>query len=366
MSSGSCSRRSSTRSPSSSDARPRRVPEPRSIDYVAQTFRLPDLGEGIDGAEVLRWLAREGEDVAAGTPVVEIHTDKATLEVPAPTTGTLLQIVAPVGSIVAVGGMLGVIGAAGEQLLYAVDTPVDQTTAERPPVEIVPDPPVRFPGPGAPSGQTRVPIRGVRRAIVDRVSRSHREVAAVTFVEECDVSHLSPGRLLPAAVRATALALVEHPELNARIEGDSIVLVDHVDVGVTVETDEGVVVPVVRHADRLGPAALDRELSRLDAGAREGTLAPDELRGSTFTVTVGDALGGVLMTPLVNHPEVGILAVHRPSERPVVRDGRVVVRTMANVSVTFDHRAVDAPAAAAFCLDVISRLEHGHVDRPLD
>ena len=327
---------------------------------MAQAFRLPDLGEDIDGAEVLRWLAREGEDVVAGAPLVEIHTDKATLEVPAPTTGTLLQVVAPAGSIVPVGGMLGVIGAAGEQLLYAVDTPADLgDAAERPPVEIVPDPPVRLPGLDAPPGQTRIPIRGVRRAIADRVTRAHREVAAVTFVEECDLTRLRLDQLLPEVVSATALALSEHPELNARIEGDSIVLLDHVDVGVTVETDEGVVVPVVRSADRLDLASLERELSRLDEGAREGTLAPDELRGSTFTVTVGGRLGGVLMTPLVNHPEVGILAVHRPSERAVVRDGQVVVRRIANVSVTFDHRAVDAPAAAAFCLDVIARLEHG-------
>ena len=260
---------------------------------MAQAFRLPDLGEGIEGAEVLRWLAREGEDVVAGSPLVEIHTDKATLEVPAPSTGTLLQVVAPEGSIVAVGGMLGVIGATGEQLLYAVDAPADRSAPmERPPVEIVPDPPVRLPGLDAPSGQTRIPIRGVRRAIVDRVTRAHREVAAVTFVEECDVSRLQPDRLLAEIVSATALALSEHPELNARIEGDSIVLLDHIDVGITVETDEGVVVPVIRNADRLDLASVEGELGRLDAGARAGTLAPDELRGSTFTVTVGGSSAG--------------------------------------------------------------------------
>ena len=122
---------------------------------MAQAFRLPDLGEDIDGAEVIRWLAREGEDVVAGAPLVEIHTDKATLEVPAPSTGTLLQVVAPAGSIVPVGGIVGVIGAAGEQLLYAVDTPADFTApTERPPVEIVPDPPVRLPG-----GSTRRRVR---------------------------------------------------------------------------------------------------------------------------------------------------------------------------------------------------------------
>jgi 2-oxoisovalerate dehydrogenase E2 component (dihydrolipoyl transacylase) len=325
---------------------------------VAQVFRLPDLGDGIEGAEVLRWLAREGEDVVAEAPLVEIHTEKATLEVPAPASGTLLQIVAPEGALVAVGGMLAVIGEEGEQLLYAVDTPADRSPpAERPPFEIVPDPPVQLPGRATSKGQTRLPIRGVRRAIVDRVSRAHREVAAVTFVEECDVSALPAEHLLAEVVRATAQALPAHPELNARIEGDVIVVLDDVDVGITVETDEGVVVAVVRGAAGLEPPALEAELRRLDAGARAGTLSPDELRGSTFTVAVGGPLGGLMMTPLVNHPEVGILAVHRPSERAVVKGGQVVVRTVANVSVTFDHRAVDAPDAAAFCLDVIARLE---------
>jgi pyruvate/2-oxoglutarate dehydrogenase complex dihydrolipoamide acyltransferase (E2) component len=325
---------------------------------VAQAFRLPDLGEGIGEAEVLRWLAREGDEVEVDAPLVEIHTEKATLEVPAPVSGTLLQVVAPEGTIVAVGGVLGVIGAEGEQLLYALDTLVgDAEPAMRPAVEIVPDPPVMLPGARPDPGERRVPLRGVRRAIVDRVTRAHLEIPAVTLVEECDVSRLSPDGLLPAVVRAVALALRDHPELNARLESEALVLLDRIDVGVTVETDEGVVVPVVRDPGALDQAALVRELERLQAGARAGSLAPAELRGSTFTVTLGGSLGGVLMTPLVNHPEVAILAVHRTLERAVVRQGEVVVRSIANVSVTFDHRAVDAPAAAAFCLDVIARLE---------
>ena len=325
---------------------------------MAHAFTLPDLGEGISEAEVLRWLRAEGEDVAEGEPLVEIHTDKATLEVPASRSATLLQIVAPVGSIVGVGSVLAVVGARGEQLLYAVATPPGEEPERRAPIGVVPDPPLVLREPAeADRADERIPVRGVRRAIVEQVTRAHREIPAVTFVEECDVTGILEEELGAATLAAVAAALRAHPDLNARLEGDAIVLLDRIDLGVTVETDEGVVVPVVRGADRLDRAGLGRELDRLTAGARQATLGPEELRGSTFTVASGGPLSGLLMTPLIHHPEVAILAVHRASERPVVRAGAVVVRRIANVSVTFDHRAVDAPAAAAFCLDVIARLE---------
>jgi pyruvate/2-oxoglutarate dehydrogenase complex dihydrolipoamide acyltransferase (E2) component len=331
---------------------------------VAHAFRLPDLGEGIAEAEILRWLVAEGDDVVEGQPLVEIHTDKATLEVPATRPGTLLQVVAPAGAIAVVGAVLAVVGVEGEQLLYAVQTPPGDEPAPRLPFEVVPDPPVALHeallhGEAHPSREraARIPVRGVRRAIVEQVSRAHREIPAVTFVEECDVSEIPPGDELAAAVAAVARALPDHPELNARLEGDAIVVLERIDIGVTVETDAGVVVPVLRGADRLDPETLRAELDRLTTGAREGELAPSDLRGSTFTVAGGGPLSGLLMTPLVHHPEVAILAVHRAVERAVVRAGEIVIRRIAHISVTFDHRAVDAPVAAAFCLDVIARLE---------
>lgn len=332
---------------------------------MAHAFTLPDVGEGISEAEIVRWLRAEGEDVVEGQPLVEIHTDKATLEVPAPRSATLLQVVAPAGSLVAVGAVLAVLGARGEQLLYAVETPPGEEPVPRAPIGVVPDPPLVLRGEATADGSAeRIPVRGVRRAIVEQVSRAHREIPAVTFVEECDVTAIPEDDLGAATLEAVAAALRLNPDLNARLEGDAIVLLDRIDLGVTVETDEGVVVPVVRDADRLDRAALRRELDRVVTGAQQGTLGPDELRGSTFTVARGGPLAGLLMTPLIHHPEVAILAVHRASERPVARDGAVVVRRIANVSVTFDHRAVDAPAAAAFCLDVIARLEGAGASDP--
>jgi pyruvate dehydrogenase E2 component (dihydrolipoamide acetyltransferase) len=202
-------------------------------------------------------------------------------------------------------------------------------------------------------------VRGVRRLIVENLTRAHREVPAVTFVEECDFSQVDLKLLLPTVLRATALELRAFPELNARLEGDEIVYLDRYDLGIAVQTEGGLVVPVVRGCDTRSVGELRAEVDRLAEAARAGKLDAADLRGSTFTVTSAGKLAGVLVTPLVNHPEVGILGVHRIAPRPVVRDGEVVVRPMGNVSVTFDHRVVDGARAAAFALAVIGRLESG-------
>jgi pyruvate dehydrogenase E2 component (dihydrolipoamide acetyltransferase) len=181
----------------------------------------------------------------------------------------------------------------------------------------------------------------------------------VTYVEECDFSNVDMTLLLPTVLHATALSLREFPELNARLEGDEIVYLDRYDLGVAVQTDQGLVVPVVRNCDSRTVDELRADVDAVAQKARDGKLAQEELRGSTFTVTSAGKLAGLFVTPLVNHPEVGILGVHRVAPRPVVRDGEVVVRPMGNISVTFDHRVVDGARAAAFALDVIARLERG-------
>ena len=164
------------------------------------------------------------------------------------------------------------------------------------------------------------------------------------------------GRIVPLALRATALALQSYPELNARLEGDEIVHLDRYDLGLAVQTEEGLVMPVVRACEATPLDELAAEVERLAVAARAGTLTPEELRGPTFTVTSAGKLAGLFVTPLVNHPEVGILGIHRIAPRAVVRDGQIVVRRVGNVSVTFDHLVVDGARAAAFCLDVIGRL----------
>src|SRR5207244_670283 len=141
--------------------------------------------------------------------------------------------------------------------------------------------------------------------------------------------------------RASALTLKELPELNARLEGEEIVYLERYDIGIAVQTDEGLVVPVVRGCDTASLDELATEVQRLAEAAHAGRLKPEELRGGTFTITSAGKLGGVFATPLINHPEVAILGLHRVGPRPVVRAGEIVVRELGNVSVTFDHRVVD-------------------------
>jgi pyruvate/2-oxoglutarate dehydrogenase complex dihydrolipoamide acyltransferase (E2) component len=193
----------------------------------------------------------------------------------------------------------------------------------------------------------------------ENMTRSHREIPAVTWTEECDFSGADLALLVPLALRAVAQSLREYPELNARLDGDELVYLDRYDIGIAVATDDGLVVPVVRGCDTGTLEELDAETRRLADAARDGTLKPEELRGGTFTITSAGKFGGLLVTPLINPPQVAILGLHRIEDRPVVRDGQVVVRRMGNVTVTFDHRVVYGKRAAEFGLDVIRRLEAG-------
>ena len=335
---------------------------------MAYEFTLPDLGEGLTEGEIARWLVAEGEEIAEDQPLVEITTDKATVEIPSPAGGKVARILVGEGEVVPVGTLLVVIGADADAAPRAAPqaTPAVRQLARELGIDLAA---VRGTGPGgrvteadlrgaAPGGGEgrRELLRGIRRRIAEHLTRAHREIPAVTYVEECDFTDVDLGLLLPTVLQATARSLREFPELNARLEGDEIVYLDRYDLGVAMQTDDGLLVPVVRAVDTCTIDELRAELDRLAEAARAGTLAPEDLRGSTFTVTSAGKLGGLVVTPLVNHPEVGILGVHRIAPRPVVRDGEIVVRQMGNVSVTFDHRVVDGARAAAFALDVIARL----------
>jgi pyruvate/2-oxoglutarate dehydrogenase complex dihydrolipoamide acyltransferase (E2) component len=176
-------------------------------------------------------------------------------------------------------------------------------------------------------------------------------------VEECDFTSVDLKRLVATTLKACAESLEEFPELNARLEGDEIVYLDRYDLGIAVQTEQGLVVPVVRGCDSRSVDELQADVERLADGARSGTLAAEDLRGSTFTVTSAGKLAGLLQTPIVNHPEVAILSIGRIAERPVVRDGEIVVAPVGYISLTFDHRVVDGARAAEFGLGVIRRLE---------
>ena len=354
---------------------------------MAYEFKLPDLGEGLTEGEISRWLVAEGQEVAEDDPLVEIQTDKTTVEIPSPASGTVTRILVGEGDVVPVGTLLVVIGGDSDGAQPASE-PVPQKSAQAPapersagkgratplvrkiaqelgvdldaltgtgPQGRVTEDDVR--GAAGPSEGRHEPLRGVRRLIAEHMTRAHREVPAVTWVEECDFSRVDLKLLIPMALKASADSLQEFPELNARLEGDKILYLDRYDIGVAVQTEQGLVVPVVRACDSRSLDELRADVERLAEGARSGTLKPEELRGSTFTLTSAGKLAGVFQTPIVNHPEVAILSIGRIAERPVVRDGKVATAQVGYVSVTFDHRVVDGARAAEFGLAIIQRMQ---------
>jgi pyruvate/2-oxoglutarate dehydrogenase complex dihydrolipoamide acyltransferase (E2) component len=348
---------------------------------MAFEFKLPDLGEGLTEGEIARWLVEEGQEVAEDDPLVEIQTDKTTVEIPSPAAGKVARIMVGEGEVVPVGTVLVVIGEDGAQATVDVPepsriraTPLIRRLAQELGVDLgtvvatgpqgrVTEEDVRkaatVEGQSLASGPEgrREPLRGVRRLIAEHMARAHREVPPVTWVEECDFGNVDLKLLVPTLLKAAADALKEFPELNARLEGDEIVYLDRYDLGVAVQTDQGLVVPVVRDCDSRSLDELAADVERLAEAARSGSLTPEELRGSTFTVTSAGKVAGLFQTPIVNHPEVAILSVGRVAERPVVRDGEVVVRPVGYIALTFDHRVVDGTRGAEFGLAVIRRLE---------
>jgi pyruvate/2-oxoglutarate dehydrogenase complex dihydrolipoamide acyltransferase (E2) component len=361
---------------------------------VAYEFKLPDLGEGLTEGEIARWLVAEGDEVAEDAPLVEIQTDKTTVEIPSPAAGKVARILVDEGETVAVGTVLVVIGEDGaipaEEQERAEPAPQERAEARPPRDEkkVRATPLVRRlaqeagidlatvtgtgpqgriteedvhaeAGGGAVAEGRRETLRGVRKLIAEHMARAHTEVPPVTWVEECDFGAVDLKRIVPTILKAVVEALKEVPELNARLEGDEIVYLDRYDLGVAVQTDQGLVVPVVRDCDSRSIGELADEVARLAEAARTGALKPEEIRGSTFTVTSAGKLGGLLTTPIVNHPEVGILSIGRIAERPVVRAGEIVARPVGTIAVTFDHRVVDGARAAEFGLAVIRRLETG-------
>ncbi len=352
---------------------------------MAYEFKLPDLGEGLTEGEIARWLVSEGQEVAEDDPLVEIQTDKTTVEIPSPAAGKVTRILVDEGKVVPVGTVLVVIGGEPDGGPPRAEAAPTQAQSPKPAGKGRATPLVRkialelgvdlesLSGSGpegriteedvrnaaGPQEGRREPLRGVRRLIAEHMARAHREVPAVTWVEECDFSGLDLKLLVPTVLKACAESLKEFPELNARLEGDEIVYLDRYDLGVAVQTDQGLVVPVVRDCDSRAVEDLRADVDRLAESARAGTLQPEELRGSTFTVTSAGKLGGLLQTPIVNHPEVAILSIGRIAQRPVVYEGQITARSIGHVSVTFDHRVVDGARAAEFGLAVIRRLESG-------
>jgi pyruvate dehydrogenase E2 component (dihydrolipoamide acetyltransferase) len=360
-------------------------------------LKLPDVGEGIAEGEVVRWLVAEGAAVKEDDPLVEILTDKANVEIPSPVTGTVVKILAAPGQIVKVGGLLVLIEPAAVKAAGAggavLATPVVRKLAKDLGVDLgdvpgtgpggrVTEEDVRgMPGGKAPSvppvespAVERIPFKGRRRMIARKMVAAKTRVPHALLVDEADVSGLLAERtkmreigeregvritILPFIMKAVAGALERHPALNASLDEDreEIVLKKKIDVGMAVDAEDGLVVPVVRNAGAKSVIELAKEIDRLSAAAREGTLAPGDLTGGTFTISSVGSIGGLFSYPVINVPEAAILAAHKIVTRPVVRDGEIVPREMMYLSLSFDHRIVDGGEATRFLNEVVRRIE---------
>jgi pyruvate/2-oxoglutarate dehydrogenase complex dihydrolipoamide acyltransferase (E2) component len=381
-------------------------------------LRLPDIGEGVAEGEIVRWLVAEGAPIKEDDLLVEILTDKAAMEMPSPVTGVLAKIVAQPGQVVPVGAVLAVIEVAGPGPLRAEgkaggepkppDIAPPDGAAPRPRTgDVLATPAVRklakdfgvdiatvsgtgpqgrvteedvrrASTPAAPSSTTaaeeRIPFRGKRRMAAKKMVLSKSTIPHALLVDEADVSNLLAMReslreigakegvkitILPFIVQAVVTALRAHPAMNASLDEarGEIVRKKRYDIGVAVDMEDGLVVPVIRDAGEKTIVELAREIERLSQGARNGTLPLSDLSGSTFTVTSIGSIGGLFSYPVINVPEAAILGVHKVVRRPVVRDGEIVARDMAYLSLSFDHRLIDGGTASRFLNDVLLQIE---------
>lgn len=360
-------------------------------------FKLPDLGEGVTEGEVVEWRVQEGGSVSRDQIMVVLGTDKATVEIPSPFEGRVDAILAAEGARVRVGDPLVRVDS-GDERPGATDSVVpvggDRPASARTGIETAPDrvralPSVRRAArqrglelarlsPTGPQsrvrmadllgGGRRVPLRGAARLMAERMTQAHRIVPQVTVVLEADMAALEarvaagepPGSTILGLLCLAVLAeLAEAPIFNASLDDAAMEVVfhDQVELGIAIQTDEGLRVATLRGAERLAPQQLQSELGQLVARARSGQLGPSELSGSTFTVSSGGRLGGLLATPLVNWPNLAILGVHAIEDRAVVRGGRVQVGRCANLSLSFDHRVIDGMTASGFLHRLTDRLQ---------
>lgn len=388
---------------------------------MAQHVRMPRLSQDMTQGRVVEWLKREGESVQEGEPLLTIETDKAEVEVQAPGTGVLRRVLVDPGAEVEVGAPLAILGSTEEDiqaLLIAASqpparpmSPPSEGASSSPPGVAAARPAPALPGkkqpvspaarrvarelgvdlsqvagtgagglvteadvrasasrqapapPGTPANVEVIPLTAMRRRIAERLSLSRRTAADVTTVVDVDMTEVAglrkgSGRSYTAYVAwATAQSLREFPILNASLDGERILVKKDIHLGVAVALESGLVVPVIRTADRKSVAEISREIEELAERARDGKLGPEELTGSTFTITNSGAFGSLWFTPIINQPEVAILGMGKVADTPAVREGQIVVGKVMYLCLSYDHRVVDGAPAVQFLQAVKRRLE---------
>ena len=410
---------------------------------MATDIKVPTLGESVTEATVGKWFKKAGDAVAADEPLVELETDKVTVEVPAPAAGTLAEITVKEGETVSVGALLGSITAgagapatkeavaqasaptaastvkeaaaqtakiAGEgpieeravppapsaaKLLAEANLSADQISgsgkrgqvlkgdvldaiakgaAQAPAPAAAAPAAARAPSSAEDAGrEERVRMTKLRQTIARRLKDAQATAAMLTTFNEVDMKAVMDLRskykdvfekkhgvklgFMGFFTKAVTHALKEIPAVNAEIDGTDIIYKNYAHIGVAVGTDKGLVVPVVRDADQMSIAEIEKEIGRLGVAARDGKLSVADMQGGTFTISNGGVYGSLMSTPILNAPQSGILGMHKIQERPVVVGGQIVIRPMMYLALSYDHRIVDGKEAVTFLVRVKESLE---------
>ncbi|MES2254077.1 MAG: 2-oxoglutarate dehydrogenase complex dihydrolipoyllysine-residue succinyltransferase [Pseudomonadota bacterium] len=393
-------------------------------------IKVPAMGESVTEATVARWFKKEGESVARDEPLLELETDKVTVEVPAPAAGSIESISVQAGATVQVGAILGAI-AEGKTGTKAAAAPAAAPKAEAPkpapaaaPAPAAPlkadapampaarriaeetgvsttsvagtgrdgrvtkgdmlgalearaSKPASAPAPAGPRShaerEEKVAMTRLRKTIALRLKESQNTAAQLTTFNEVDMTRVMALRseykdsfekrhgvrlgFMGFFAKACVAALKEIPNVNAEIEGDNIVYKNYYDIGVAVSTDRGLVVPVVRDADQLSLAGIEKAVMDFGLRARDNKLKLEELQGGTFSITNGGVFGSLMSTPILNSPQSGILGMHKIQPRPMAIDGKVEIRPMMYLALSYDHRLVDGRDAVTFLVRVKENLE---------
>ena len=386
---------------------------------MVKEFKLPDVGEGIAEAEIVRWLIKEGEGVKEDQDLVEIETDKALVTLPSPYTGKIVKLHGSEGDIIKVGQVLASVEEVMEPATSEQPGETDRGTvvgrldeAEGMTSAVQATPSVRalarelqidlthVKGTG-PAGRItrqdvertagkisakpgedkdsyglveRVPLRGMRRTIAKHMTEASKRVADVTIWEDSDITDLEKVRAkerkvaeqkgirltyLPFVIKAVIPALKAHPRLNATLDDElgRIILKKYYNIGIAVDTPDGLMVFVIKEADQKTILELAQEMGELSEKARSRRIELSKLKGSTFTVTNYGVFGASYGTPIINYPEVAILGLGKIEDRPVIRGGKIVIRKIMPLSLVFDHRVIDGVEAGRFLSVVIQHLE---------
>jgi 2-oxoglutarate dehydrogenase E2 component (dihydrolipoamide succinyltransferase) len=398
-------------------------------------IRVPTLGESVTEATIGRWFKKPGDAVAVDEPLVELETDKVTIEVPAPSAGTLGEIVAKDGETVAVGALLGQIteGAGGAKPAPAAAPAKAAAPAAAAPVPAQKSPPsdapqapsvrklsaesgvdpatvagsgkdgrvtkgdmlaaiekaasaptpvsqpaaavqVRAPSPADDAArEERVKMTRLRQTIARRLKDVQNTAAMLTTFNEVDMTNVMALRahykdafekkhgsklgFMGFFTKACVQALKDVPAVNAEIDGSDLIYKNYYHIGVAVGTDKGLVVPVVRDCDQKSIAQIEKDIADFGRRARDGQLKIDEMQGGTFTITNGGIYGSLMSTPILNAPQSGILGMHKIQERPVAIGGKVEIRPMMYLAVSYDHRVIDGKEAVTFLVRIKESLE---------